>query len=109
MTDQYYLFVLALAVVLAALYGVVLVLKKLGIGQGMHYAANADKKLSVIETKAVDIKRKLIRVRNDDTEHLILIGPNADLLLETYTAKPVKKPAPKKGAKPPKKTIHLTS
>jgi len=30
----------------------------------------------------VDAKRKLVLLRRDDTEHLILLGPNSDTLVE---------------------------
>lgn len=90
MNDNYYMFVLALAVVLAALYIVVLVLKKMGIGQGTHYTPHNDKQLHLLETKSIDIKRKLIRVRNGETEHLILSGPHNDIMMESKPYKETK-------------------
>jgi hypothetical protein len=42
-----------------------------------------DKRLGVVETAPVDARRKLLLVRRDDVEHLILTGGPVDVLLET--------------------------
>lgn len=44
---------------------------------------NPHARLSVIESIDVDQKRKLILVRKDETEHLVLIGGQEDLLIES--------------------------
>lgn len=41
------------------------------------------KRLSVIEATRIDAKRRLVLIRRDDVEHLILIGGPVDLLIET--------------------------
>ena len=42
-----------------------------------------DKRLGVVETASVDAKRKLLLVRRDDVEHLVMIGGPIDMLIET--------------------------
>ena len=42
-----------------------------------------DKQLGVVEMASVDARRKLLLVRRDDVEHLVMIGGPLDLLLET--------------------------
>ena len=42
-----------------------------------------DKRLGVVEMASVDARRKLLLVRRDDVEHLIMIGGPLDLLLES--------------------------
>jgi flagellar protein FliO/FliZ len=42
-----------------------------------------DKRLGVIETASVDARRKLLLVRRDDVEHLVMIGGPVDMLIET--------------------------
>jgi flagellar protein FliO/FliZ len=42
-----------------------------------------DKRLGVVETASVDQRRKLLLVRRDDTEVLVMIGGPVDLVLET--------------------------
>jgi flagellar protein FliO/FliZ len=42
-----------------------------------------DKRLGVVETAAVDARRKLLLVRRDDVEHLIIVGGPVDMVIET--------------------------
>ena len=42
-----------------------------------------DRRLGVVETAVVDARRKLLLVRRDDVEHLIMIGGPVDMLIET--------------------------
>jgi flagellar protein FliO/FliZ len=42
-----------------------------------------DKRLGVVETAPVDAKRKLLLVRRDDVEHLIIVGGPVDMVIET--------------------------
>lgn len=42
-----------------------------------------DKRLGVVETASVDARRKLLLVRRDDVEHLIIIGGPVDMVIET--------------------------
>ena len=42
-----------------------------------------DKRLGLVETASVDARRKLLLVRRDDVEHLIITGGPVDLLIET--------------------------
>jgi flagellar protein FliO/FliZ len=47
-----------------------------------------DKRLGVVETASVDQRRKLLLVRRDDTETLVMIGGPVDLVLETCIKRP---------------------
>lgn len=42
-----------------------------------------DKRLGVVETASVDARRKVLLVRRDDVEHLIIIGGPVDMVIET--------------------------
>jgi hypothetical protein len=42
-----------------------------------------DKRLGVVETATVDAKRKLLLVRRDEVEHLVMVGGPVDMLIET--------------------------
>jgi flagellar protein FliO/FliZ len=44
---------------------------------------NAGSRLSVVETIAVDQKRKLVLIQKDGIEHLVLVGGPTDLVIET--------------------------
>ncbi len=39
-------------------------------------------RLAVLEVRPIDAKHKLVLVRRDETEHLILMGATSDLLIE---------------------------
>ena len=41
------------------------------------------KRLELIETEKIDGKRRVVLLRRDDVEHLLLVGGRADLLIET--------------------------
>jgi len=47
---------------------------KVGRGEG--------RRLGIVEVAAVDAKRRLVLVRRDRTEHLIMLGAAADLVIE---------------------------
>jgi flagellar biogenesis protein FliO len=49
-------------------------------GQGFM---RREKRLGVVETASIDQKRKLLLIRRDDVEHLIIIGGPIDMLVET--------------------------
>jgi flagellar protein FliO/FliZ len=40
-------------------------------------------RLAVVEVAVVDARHRLVLVRRDDTEHLVLIGATSDLLIES--------------------------
>lgn len=42
-----------------------------------------DRRLGVVETASVDARRKLLLVRRDGVEHLVMIGGPVDILIET--------------------------
>jgi len=75
-------FVLALATVIV-LIGVLAYLgKRFGLIAGASGKRSAGKRLGIIEVANVDAKRRLLLVRCDNTEHLILLGLGSDLLVE---------------------------
>jgi flagellar protein FliO/FliZ len=40
------------------------------------------RRLAVIEVIPVDTKRRLVLLRRDDTEHLVMMGPHGDMVVE---------------------------
>lgn len=95
---DYTRFVIALVVVLAALYIVLLVIKRLGIANAHHGLNKDEKQISILETRAVDGKRRLIRVKNGDEEHLLMTGGGQDLLISSVKHKKKKADAPTKSS-----------
>lgn len=50
------------------------------------------RRLKIVETLAIDPRRRLILVRRDGVEHLLLIGGSTDLVVETAPAAPTTAP-----------------
>lgn len=74
-------FILALFVVLILILIVAWLLKKLGGGRfGASNSGQAE--LAIIDTLAIDPKRRLVLVRHGKLEHLLLIGGGSDEVVE---------------------------
>jgi flagellar protein FliO/FliZ len=67
---------LAAVVVLIVAFGAVL--RRFGHGP----ATRAGKRLAVTESLSLDARRRLVIVRHDGREHLLLLGPTGDLVVE---------------------------
>ena len=51
--------------------------------------AGADaRRLDVIEARAIDARRRLVLVRRDGVEHLLLLTPSGDTVVETGIVPP---------------------
>jgi flagellar protein FliO/FliZ len=78
----YIRFLAALAFVLVLIWLVTWAIRRFGLVRALP-RSGAARRLAVVEVAAVDGKRKLILVRRDDTEHLELLGPTSDVVLES--------------------------
>ncbi len=54
-----------------------------GNSKAGSFLRGRDKRLGVVEAASVDGRRKLILLRRDDVEHLIMTGGPVDVLIET--------------------------
>ena len=61
--------------------------EELGIGDKIPMPKRSAKRTGVIETVRMDAKRKLVLVRRDDVEHLIMTGGPIDVVVETRIAR----------------------
>jgi flagellar protein FliO/FliZ len=52
------------------------------------FAPRPEKRLGVVEQASVDGRRKLLLIRRDDVEHLILTGGPVDVVVETGIGAP---------------------
>jgi flagellar protein FliO/FliZ len=77
----YLRFAASLVLVLGLMLAVLWALRRFGLG-GMVARPGARRRLSVIETMALDGRRRLVLVRRDDCEHLLLIGGPNDMVVE---------------------------
>lgn len=73
-------FVLSFVVVIGLIGGLAWVLRRYGTGR---ISASSKGRLGVVEVATVDAKRRLVLVRRDAVEHLILISPTTETIVET--------------------------
>jgi flagellar protein FliO/FliZ len=78
--DSYFRFILVLVFVLGLVLALGWVLKRSGIGG--QAIAGKGKRLGVVETTFLGPKHRLVLVRRDTVEHLVLIGPNYASVVE---------------------------
>lgn len=87
---NYLRFVLALAFVLALIGLMAWLARRFGFGVPPRLPGQP-RRLKVVESLAVDARRRLVLVRRDATEHLLLVGGANELTIETGIRPPADK------------------
>lgn len=91
---DYLRFVAALLFVLALIGLIGWAVRRGGLAGGLVRGlslgrAGADaRRLDVIEARAIDARRRLVLVRRDGVEHLLLLAPSGDTVVETGIVPP---------------------
>jgi flagellar protein FliO/FliZ len=82
--ESYLRFVLALIAVLGLIGLIAWAARRFGLVPGGAIGTGRGRRLVVVETMPLDGKRRLVLVRRDDREHLLLLGSGAasDLVVE---------------------------
>ncbi|ATU91293.1 flagellar biosynthetic protein FliO [Phyllobacterium zundukense] len=86
-------FVLLFLLVIALLLIVFAILRRVTGGTFVAGGRNRQVRLSVTDAAAVDNRRRLVLVRRDDVEHLILIGGPSDVVIEQNIRQFAKQPS----------------
>lgn len=99
--------IFALAAVIVAIL-LVLWLLKLLFNATSNASRGRNRRISVVDTLALDPKRQLLIIRRDNVEHLILVGGTQDLVIESgiaiaeaAPAQPTRRPIPMVAARKP--------
>lgn len=102
--SDYLKFALALVFVLSLIALLVVIARRFGLGNAGPTRGNKKRRLYIVEILPVDAKRRLILFRRDDTEHLVLLGPEKDCVIERgiASATPHSAPAPQEEPGPEK-------
>ncbi len=81
---EYFRFFLALGFVLVLIAGLAALVRRSGFGERLTATPSSvgRRRLSLVEVRPLDAKHKLILLRRDDREHLVLLGATSDLLIE---------------------------
>jgi len=91
---NYFKFILALVFVLGLIGLLATVVRRLGFGVPQTPFKRAeDKRLGLVEVMPLDAKRRLVLIRRDDVEHLIIMGATDETVVERNINPPLKKPA----------------
>jgi flagellar protein FliO/FliZ len=80
--DVYTRFVVALIVIVALLAVFAWLARRFGFA-GRVPTRGARRRLAIVEVTAIDNKRRLILLRRDDVEHLVLVGVDSSVVIET--------------------------
>ncbi|MBB4266430.1 flagellar biosynthetic protein FliO [Roseospira visakhapatnamensis] len=81
--DSYIRLVLSLVLVIGLILLLAVGLRRWGARLGVPAAAGGRaRRLRVVEATVVDTRRRLVLVRRDETEHLLLVGGLNDVVVE---------------------------
>ncbi len=83
--DTYWRFVLALAFVVLLIAACAWIARRLGLG-GRLVASGGRRRLAILEVLPLDGKRRLVLLKRDGVEHLVLLGQQSDLVIERGSA-----------------------
>lgn len=78
----------AMAFVLSLMFGLAFILKRLGLS-GVPAISTQKRRLKLIESLSLDSRRRAVLIQRDDKQHLVILGPNSETIVET-NIKPVK-------------------
>lgn len=88
----------ALIFVLCLIWAFAYVLKRFGFGGVPRVKQKAERRLEILEILPLEPRKRLLLIRRDDQEHLILSGPESDVVVETIPNNDSKKVKGKKSS-----------
>ena len=91
--DLYFKFLLALVFVLGLIGLLAWTARRFGLGGRLATGPGRERRLAVVEVLPLDARRKLVLLRRDRREHLVLLGAGQDLHLEDLPAAGERTPA----------------
>ncbi len=74
--------VAALVLVLGLAWALLWLLRRFGIGGMVARTVGRRRRLDVVETHPLDGRRRLVLIRRDGVEHLLLVGGSAEMVVE---------------------------
>ena len=108
MEDMYWRFLGALVLVIALIFVLAWIAKRLGLG-GRIAAGRGKRRLVVEEVLSLDGKRRLVLLKRDGIEHLLLLGLNDDLVVETGIVPPAAAGSAEAPVAPAKKPLNFAA
>lgn len=84
--EVYFRFLLALVFVLGLIAALAWAARRFGFGGNLLPIKGRSGRLAVTESLMLDAKRRLVLIRRDDREHLVLVGPAGETVIESGIA-----------------------
>lgn len=82
--SEYFRFALALVFVLALIGLLAAVARRAGFGfPASSIKPSGARRLSIVEVTPLDGRRRLVLIRRDNVEHLLMLSPNSEHVIET--------------------------
>jgi len=75
-------FISALIFVVSLMGGLWLVLKRMGINGGFTLQQGKKRRMAIIEILPLSAKHKAVLLRCDDKDHLVILGPNGETVVQ---------------------------
>ena len=108
MEDMYWRFLGALVLVIVLIFSLAWVAKRLGFG-GRIAAGRGKRRLLIEEVLSLDGKRRLVLLKRDGVEHLLLLGLNDDIVVESGIVPPVAVGSAEAPVSPEKKPLNFAA
>lgn len=80
----------ALLFVIGLMGGMAYVMRRFGLGQ-LPESTKKTSRLKIIETTPLDARRRLVLLRRDNKEHLVILSANGETVIETGITPPKEK------------------
>ncbi len=88
--SSYIRFLLALIFVIGLIGAFAVIARRMGLGfPTTAIKKSTNRRLSVEEVISLDGRRRLVLIRRDNTEHLILLGASSETIVENNIKEPV--------------------
>jgi flagellar protein FliO/FliZ len=84
--EDYLRFVLAFIFVMALILAIAWAVRRFGLAGPAMPSAGRKRRVNVVESLALDAKRRIVMIRCDETEYLVLLGQGNDLVLKSEKA-----------------------
>ncbi|WP_288900470.1 flagellar biosynthetic protein FliO [uncultured Sneathiella sp.] len=79
---QYLKYIVGLLIVLGLIALIALLARRFGMVPRVTRDPSAPRRLSITDVLSIDAKRRLVLIKRDDREHLLLLGPERDVVVE---------------------------
>ena len=78
---QFLRLIIALGVVLMLMGGLAMLIKKLGLSANTSIKSGDKKRLQIVEAIPLDARRRLVIIKCDKTEHLVILSANGETVI----------------------------